>query len=275
MANLFRAEALENRQREWLGSVQLIRPVSLAVLTAFVVATAVAVAAYLMLGEYTRKARVAGYLVPDRGVIRLVAPQTATVLESHATEGAAVHRGEVLFVLAVGQETPTGDTQTAVQQSLAARERSLHGAVRRQTQLEEARIGALDRQIEGMQRELGSMAAEVDLQNQRLRLAQEAMARLEALRDQNFVSPVQVRNKAEEVLGVKAQLQALERQRATHLREIAALQAQRRELPLQTQAVQGEIDRDLATLAQQSAENEARGRVVVRAPQDGVLTGVL
>ena len=275
MANLFRAEALESRQREWLGSVQLIRPVSLAVLTAFVVATAVAVAAYLMLGEYTRKARVAGYLVPDRGMIRLVAPQTATVLESHAAEGAAVHRGDVLFVLAVGQETPTGDTQAAVQQSLAARERSLHGAVRRQTQLEEARIAALDRQIEGMQRELGSMAAEVDLQNQRLRLAQEAMARLEALRDQNFVSPVQVRNKAEEVLGVKAQLQALERQRATHLREIAALQAQRRELPLQTQAVQGEIDRDLATLAQQSAENEARGRVVVRAPQDGVLTGVL
>jgi membrane fusion protein len=31
----------------------------------------------------------------------------------------------------------------------------------------------------------------------------------------------------------------------------------------------------LAALAQQSAENEARQRIVVRAPQDGVVTGVL
>ena len=275
MANLFRAEALENRQREWLGSVQLTRPVSLAVLTAFVLAAAVAVAAYLVLGEYTRKARISGYLVPDRGVIRLVSPQAATVLESHAAEGASVRRGQVLFVLAVGQATLAGDTQVAVQQSLQSRERSLQGAARRQALLQEARTTALERQIEGMQRELGSISAEADLQNQRLRLAQEAMARLESLRGENFVSSAQVQNKTEEVLGVKAQLQALDRRRATHLREIAQLEAQRRELPLQAQAVQGEIDRELATLAQQAAENEARGQVVIRAPQDGVLTGVL
>ena len=275
MANLFRAEALENRQREWLGSVQLTRPVSLAVLTAFVIAVAVAVAAYLVLGEYTRKARVAGYLVPDRGVIRLVSPQAATVLQSHASEGAAVKQGQVLFVLAIGQATLAGDTQATVQKSLAARERSLQGSARRQALLQESRTVALDRQIEGMHRELASMAAEVDLQNQRVLLAQQAMARLESLRGENFVSSAQVQNKAEEVLGLKAQLQALDRGQATRRREIALLEAQRREVPLQSQAVQGEIDRDLASLAQQSAENEARGQIVVRAPQDGVLTGVL
>ena len=275
MANLFRAEALENRQREWLGSVQLTRPVSLAVLTAFVIAVAVAVAAYLVLGEYTRKARVAGYLVPDRGVIRLVSPQAATVLQSHASEGAAVKQGQILFVLAIGQATLAGDTQATVQKSLAARERSLQGSARRQALLQESRTVALDRQIEGMHRELASMAAEVDLQNQRVLLAQQAMARLESLRGENFVSSAQVQNKAEEVLGLKAQLQALDRGQATRRREIALLEAQRREVPLQSQAVQGEIDRDLASLAQQSAENEARGQIVVRAPQDGVLTGVL
>ena len=99
MANLFRPEVLENRQRDWLGSIQLIRPVSLGLLTAFVVATALAVASYLVLGEYTRKARVSGYLVPDQGVIRLMSPQAATLLEAHAVEGTTVRRGDVLFVL--------------------------------------------------------------------------------------------------------------------------------------------------------------------------------
>ncbi|MEO8805481.1 MAG: HlyD family efflux transporter periplasmic adaptor subunit [Burkholderiaceae bacterium] len=275
MASLFRPEVLENRQRDWLGSIQLIRPVSLAVLTTFVVATAVAVASYLVLGEYTRKARVSGYLVPDQGVIRLMSPQAATLLEAHAVEGASVRRGDVLFVLSVGQSTLSGDTQTAVRSSLALREQSLQGAARQRGALEQTQLAALDRQIDDMRRELGSMAAEADLQRERLTLAQQAQARLESLRNDNFVSSAQVQTKAEEVLGLKAQMQALERQRSAHLREIATLQAQRRELPMRAQAQQGEIERDLAALGQQAAENEARQRIVVRAPQDGVVTGVM
>lgn len=275
MGSLFRPEALESRQRDWLGSIQLIRPVSLTVLTVAVVLSAAAVAAYLTLGEYTRKARVSGFLVPDRGVIRLVTPQAATVVESHVTEGMAVRQGDVLFVLAVGQATLSGDTQAAVQSSLASRERSLQGAARQRGQIEQAQVAAIDAQVADMRRELDAMAVEADLQRQRLVLAQEAYTQYESLRNDNFVSSAQVRTKAEEVLGVKAQLQSLERQRSGRLREIAALQAQRRELPLRTQTAQGEIDRDLAALAQQSAESEARQRLVVRAPQDGVVSGVL
>jgi membrane fusion protein len=275
VGSVFRPEALEHREHGWLGSIQLIRPVPLAVLTAFAVLVAVAVGAYLVLGEYTRKARVSGYLVPDRGVIRLLTPQAATVLESHVAEGGAVRRGEVLFVLAVGQTTPSGDTQAAVQSSIASRALSLQGAASQRGLLEQSQLAAIDRQVDEMQRELVSMKSEADLQRQRLALAEQAQAQYESLRNDNFVSSAQVRTKAEEVLNVRAQLQGLERQRAARLREIAALQAQRRELPLQAQSAQGAIDRELAALAQQAAETEARRRIVVRAPQDGIVSGVL
>lgn len=275
MGSFFRPEALEHRERDWLGSIQLIRPVSLGVLTAFAVLVAIAVGTYLSLGEYTRKARVSGYLVPDRGVIRLVSPQAATVVESHVAEGGTVHRGDVLFVLAVGQATLSGDTQATIQSSIASRSQSLQAAVRQRTLLEQTQLASIDRQIDEMQRELESMRNESDLQRQRLVLAEQALTQYESLRDENFVSAAQVRSKAEEVLNVKAQLQALERQRDSRLREIATLQAQRRELPLQAQTAQGAIERDLSELAQQTAESEARQRIVVRAPQDGVVSGVL
>jgi membrane fusion protein len=275
VAGLFRTEVLEHRERDWLGSIQLIRPVSFAVLTALALVAALAVGAYLVLGEYTRKARVAGYLVPDRGLIRLMAPQAATVVESHVAEGRSVRRGDVLFVLDVGQATLSGDTQGAVQSSIAARSASLRGAARQRDLLEQNQAAALDRQVEDMQHELASMKVETELQTQRLALAQQAQAQFESLRNDNFVSAAQVRTKAEEVLNVKAQLQALDRQRSTRLREIAALQAQRRELPLQAQSARGAIDRDLEALVQQAAETEARRRIVVRAPQDGVVSAVL
>ena len=275
MPSFFRPEALEHRQRDWLGSAQVVRPVSLTVLTVFVVLVAMAVAAYLVVGEYTRKARVSGYLVPDRGLIRLMAPQAATVIETHAAEGQSVHRGDVLFVLAVGQTTPSGDAQTAIQGSLARRERSLQDALQQRGLLEQNQAAALDLQINNMRHELSSIDSEASLQRERLALAQQALTRLESLRNDNFVSSAQVQTKTEELLGLKAQLQSLDRQRGTQLREIATLEAQRRELPMRARAARGELDRDLAAVAQAAAENEARQRIVVRAPQDGVVTGVL
>ena len=275
MANLFRREVFDSHQQAWLGTVQLTRPVSLWAATGLVLAVAVIVFAFLWVGEYSRKARVTGFLAPDRGVIRLLAPQAATVVETHAREGQKVRQGDVLFVLAVGQSSLSGDTQAAVETSLTARQQSLRGSSAQQSELEAARMAALDRRIEAMQRELGPLADEQALQRQRQQLAEEALTQYKAFRAENYVSDAQVRTKSEELFGVKAQLIALERQRAVHLREIAALQADRRELPLRARAMQGEIDRDLALVAQQSAENAARQRIVIRAPQDGTVSAVV
>jgi membrane fusion protein len=272
---LFRPEVIEGRRQEWLGRIQLIRPVSLAVLTALVAVTAVAVATYLSLGEYTRKARVSGYLVPDRGVIRLVPPQAATVVERHVVEAQAVKQGEVLFVLSMERATLRGDTQAAVQASLAARERSLQATSQQQARLLQTQTAALQRQIVDMRQEQSQIEAEAGLQRQRLAMAQRTQAQWESLRKDNFMSEAQVSAKAEEVLGLAAQLKRLERQAAAQQREIGSLEAQLRELPLRTQAAQGEVERDLAIVAQRAAESQSQTQIVVRAPQDGVVTAVV
>jgi membrane fusion protein len=110
---------------------------------------------------------------------------------------------------------------------------------------------------------------------QRIALAEEARARVESLRNDNFVSNAQVQAKTEELLGLQAQRQALERQRGAHAREMAALEAQRRDLPLDNAKKLGEIERERAELAQLGAESESRRSLVVRAPQDGVVSGVI
>lgn len=271
MSGLFRPEVIENQQRQWLGSIQLLRPVSLHVLTALALGAVVVVACYLWFGEYTRKARVTGVLAPERGLIRLVAPQRATVLESRVAEGAMVRRGDVLYVLTLDAAEVSG----SIRETLSARERSLRGAAQQQADLERERAAAIDRQIDTSANELAQIDAEARLHEQRLALAQQALTRLESLRADNFISSAQVQAKHEELLGLRAQAQALQRQRAAQQREIEQLRARRRELPLQTQVVQGELERDLAEIAQQQAENSSRQRIEIRAPQDGTVTGVV
>ena len=248
---------------------------SFALLTTLVLAVAALVALVLVEGRYTRKAHVSGFLVPDKGVLRLLPQQAGTVLERRVAEGQAVRQGDILFVLSTDRATLGGDTQATIQTSLAARGKSLQDAARQRASLQHEQRAGFDRQIDDIRRELVQVDAEAELQRQRLLLAQQAQARVESLRAENFISQAQVQAKSEEVLGVRAQIQSLMRQRAAKQREIGTLEAQRRELPLRSQALQGEIERELATLAQESAENEARQRIVVRAPQDGVVTAVL
>jgi len=271
MSSLFRHEVLESRQNQWLGGIRLIRPVSTSLLTGLALIAAALVIGYLVLGGYTRKARATGFLAPEHGVIRLVPAQRATVLQSHVREGQAVRRGDVLYVLSVDP----GNVSTEVRAALASRERSLQGAVQQQDALDRERAAALERQVEAMRAELVQIDAEVRLQAQRQLLAEQALAQYESLRDQNFVSAAQVRGKNEELLAVRTQAQALQRQRSVHQREIEQLLARQREIPLQGQVRQGEIERDRAEIAQAQAEALARQRIELRAPQDGIVTGVV
>lgn len=273
--SLFRPEVLESRRTSWVGEIQLIRPLSLTVLTGAVLTAAVLLGGFLALGEYTRKVRVSGVLVPDRGVLRLMAPQEALLLERRVSEGSRVRAGDVLFVLSLDRAAASGDTQAAVQRSLTARELSLDKAAAQQQSLHDSQATALTRRLADMQREQAALDAELALAQQRIQLGEEARARTESLRNDNFVSNAQVQVKTEELLGLQAQRQTLERQRSAHVREMATIEAQRRELPLDNARKLGEIERERAELAQRGAESESRRSLVVRAPQDGVVSGLI
>ncbi|WP_425256980.1 HlyD family secretion protein [Rubrivivax sp. RP6-9] len=274
MRPLFRPEAVEAQRQQWLGRVQLVRPLGLSVITAGIVVVAVALVAFLSFAEYTRKATVAGVLVPDRGLIRVVPAASGTVLERRVTEGQAVRAGDVLFVIALERSTLEGPVQTQVQRSLSERQRSLHDSARQQQLLVASQQAALDRRLQALQNEAAQIDAEAALQRQRLALANEAFARLESLRNDQFISSAQLQAKSEELLGLRAQAQALERQRAALAREQAELEGERRGLPLLARGALGAIERDLAALSREAAEQDAERQIVVRAPQDGTVTAL-
>ncbi len=275
MSLLFRPEVAEAQRQNWLGQVQLVRPLSLTVLSLGVLCVLALVIAFLFLGEYTRKARIGGVLVPDLGVIRLVPPVQGRVLERHVSEGQFVRAGDVMFVLALESSTLATDVQARVQRSLEERKRSLEDTARQQALLAEGEQLSLQRRLDEMKREQTQIEAEAVLHRQRLTLAQQSLDRLESLSRDQFISPAQVQTKKEEVIGLQAQAQALARQSATLARDRAALEGERRGLPLVFKSRQGAIERDLAALSREAAEQDAVRQIVVRAPQDGTVSAVL
>jgi len=271
MRLLFRPEAVEAQSQQWLGRVQLVRPLSLSIASAGVVLMLAALIAFLTLAQYTRKTSVGGVLVPDRGLIRIVPTASGSVLERRVREGQTVRAGDVLYVLALERPTLDAGAQAQVQRSLDERARSLKEAADQQQRLAAAQAAALDRRFEALEHELAQLEAQAGMQRQQLALATESLQRLESLQRDQFISPAQVQGKREEVLGLKAAAQALERQRAGLLRERAALAGERSQLPLLARGAQGGIERDLAALSREAAEQDAARQVVIRAPHDGTV----
>lgn len=272
---LFRPEAVDAQRQFGLGGVQLVRPPALSWITAGVLVTAVALGAFLALAEYTRKTTSNGVIVPDRGLIRLVPAVAGTVVERRVAEGQVVHAGDVLFVLALERPLLAADAQEQVRRSLDDRRRSLAETARAQQALAGTQRAALDRRMAALEGELAQIDIESGLQKQRLVMAQDALARLKALEDEQFISPAQTQAKSEEVLGLRATAQGLARQRAALLRERAELEGQRSALPLLASATAGSLERDLAQVNRDAAEQDAEQRLVVRAPQSGTVSTVL
>ncbi len=275
MTSLFRPEALAAQQQPWLGGVRLIRPLSLTVMTVGAALAVMVIVAFLLLAQYTRKTTTSGTLVPDRGLIRLVPAESATVLERRITEGQAVTAGDVLFVLSLERPVRGTDAQAQVLRSVEARRLSLQGAAFRQQALSSAQQQALTRRLQALSSELAQADLEASLQRDRLALARQSLQRLQSLESAQFISPAQVQAKSEELLALQAAAQTVARERAALERERAELEGQLRALPMLADSAAGGIARELALLSREAAEVDTDRRLVVRAPQAGTVSAVL
>lgn len=290
---LFRQEALNARQAQWLGGVRIGRRLSFGVVTVCALLIASAVSAFALWGEITRKARMGGFTTHSRGQISLAAPATG-VLESVAVvEGESVGATQLLFVVSTerasasasggggggapefgGTGNPAASIGARAAASLRDRRASLEAdkSLRRlQTQ---QRTEALNERLRGNAAEGRLLDAEAALAASRVQLAQTSLARQQRLAAEGFVSDAQTQQKTEELMGVQASANATERSRAGLQRDARAIHAEITAGSSALAADLSQIERSLSLLAQESSENEARRQSVVLAPVAGVVTAV-
>lgn len=275
---LFRPEPLERLARAHTGTVRLVRPVGVTALTALLLGIAIVAVAFSMWAQVPRKVRVPGVLAPDLGLIELTATEAGLLRESRVVQGQAVRAGDPMFVLELPEAVRQGPAQQDIQRTLAERERSLETQARDQGLLDAQTRQALQTRRAELQREAEQLDAELALQRQRLALAEQALARTEALRDQQFVSVAQTQARADELLSVRAQVSGLQRQQAAQARALAQVDAELRDLPIQSAVRQAALSRERAALAEAQAResrDEASRRIVVRAPSDGTVAAVM
>lgn len=269
---LFRKEVLEARRNSWLGSISLAQPLSLWVLTGFAAAAALAIVLFLMLGNYTRRERVAGQLVPSRGLATVLAPATGVVSVVDAQEGIGVRSGQRLAVVTIPSATAaSGNTAQALEAGVQDKEQGLLAAQTAQDAVLNTQASGFAAQLASACREWAHMQDEIATQRQQIAVANDSLDRLKRAERDQLVSPLQVKQQESAVLAQTSQLQALQRQAIEAQRNIEQLQQQLRAIPAQRMAAQAIYQRDHATLEQERVETATRGALQVNAPVSGMV----
>lgn len=273
---LFRQHAVDAARERPLGSIALIRPLSAAWITAGAVLTALAVVAFACWGQYTRKATVTGYLSPTKGIIKVLASSTGTVVSRHVREGQRVNRGDTLFVLSTDQRSLSApEVQAAAMATLHQRRDSLTHELEQHARLSGIEHHSLEERIAGMRQESIQLQAQMATQQARIRNAQSTVERHQKLLAQHFLSEAVVQQKQDDLLDQQGRLQVLQRSMVTLKRDLGALELDLNASGLKADTRRQAIEREIAQIDQQLTESEARRAVVIAAPADGVVTTVL
>ncbi|MCY7388493.1 MAG: HlyD family secretion protein [Burkholderiales bacterium] len=273
-SKLFRSEVFEAKRDTWLGQIVLIRPISFAFLTIATVALALIVLAFLFWGEYTRKAKVSGYIVPSQGLIKIVPQQTGVIAELRAKEGQFVQRGEILALLNLERATAAGGVQAEFNKQLTVRRDSLISDRQKIDTLYAQQTRALGERIASQRTELVQVESGYRLQQERIRITDQMLDKQRRLHAEKFISDLALQQKEQDRLSELAALENLNRSRTGILRDIGALVSDLKTLPVKRENELSALDRNLATLEQDRVENESRREIQLIAPQSGIVTAI-
>ncbi|AXI04681.1 HlyD family secretion protein [Aquirhabdus parva] len=271
---LFRTEALNAQQVNWLGNIILARPISFSMMTAFAGILALIVVLFLIWGTYTKRSTVTGQLIPNTGLVQIYAQQPGIVLEKKVVEGQAVKQGDVLYVLSSERQSTQGDTQNAISRQVQAREQSLRDELIKTKAIQQDDQAAQARKVTDLRAELSALAGQIQGQQSRVALAEQTISRYQSLLNQDYISKEQFQQKQEDLLDQRNRLQSLQRDRITVGRELDAQQHTLGSLSLNQQNQLAQIDRTLASTSQELTESEAKRRLVITASESGIATTV-
>jgi len=265
--SLFRQQAVEFQQhhRQW-GEVALLQPLSTKVMTWFFTTAVVLVFVFLFLGQYARKETVVGYLTPVSGTSKVFVPQQGTIKEIYVKEGQGVQTGQPLFAVETSQIAANGqDVNTTMLDTLQSQRNLLTNQIaaeQERVKSEQERLTAL---IGGIETEISHLQAQIEIQNEQIRVSDILVSSVAGLRARGNISEPEFRQRELAALEQKQKLNSLNQQLAARHNQLTETRYSLQQLPtVMAQKIQS-LRSELSTTEQRVAEINGRRAYIIRA----------
>lgn len=272
---LFRRQALDARRDSWLGRPRLLQPIPVVLAAGLSLAAVALIAVFLMVGEYTRRVRVPGTVMPSAGIVRVFAPQTGRVIDLAAAEGTAVHRGDLLYTLGLDSVTSLGETEVAVAAQMRVQRTELAAEIDRRDALDRIDKAQLQDQEQALLREIAQIDTQIADTADYVVVLKALTEKYQRLAEQHIAVQREFEIRQQSYMQTRQSLNDLRRQRIQIDARLAETRAKLAAFDASAATAVGELRQRLAGIDQNLAQGEARRAIRVTAPGDGRVTAIL
>ncbi|MFM9435578.1 membrane fusion protein [Janthinobacterium sp. CG_23.3] len=269
---LFRPEVTTAHSQQWLGTIRLAQPISSWLIAGIATVIATSLVAYVSLGSVTKKTRVTGITLPIGGSISITTANAGLLMRSYVSEGQAVRAGQILFELSTERQGDHGEITSLIAMQLATRQQTLETEQRLRLAQHNEKKQAFAKRISNLNTEVSQLEQEIILMQKRHDMAQVSVNKYQTLQSEGYVSSAQTQQKQEDLIDVSARMSILQRNKLQLQANLLASHAEQAALDNTLATDQMQLQRALASLQQEVAENRNRKASLITASQAGTIT---
>ena len=270
---LFRKEAIQNNTQRLLGDVLLTRPISFWIFTGAIVLLVVIVGTFLAFGKFARKETVTGYLIPDKGLVRVYAPFNGVIDKKYITDGQKVTKGQNL--LEVTTERGSKDSLSINQQlllQLQEQKINLERRIEDEKLMLDSEYSRLSIILNNYKNEYYQIGQQLRSQKEQFDLIKEQWDKYKTLQEKGLISEDEVIAKRNAYYSIKASIDATKRLQINKKTEITNITKKIEQSPLQKNNRLQELQQQFAQLKERLIEIKNSHSYMIKAPVEGRIT---
>jgi membrane fusion protein len=276
MSGLFRKEALERKAINHFGRAAMFVPLSVSLMSVLALLILVTATFYLWWGHYTRKVTVLGYLLPDKGLVRLYAPQQGIISDRKVGQGDYVHAGDVLLVISTKRSsTGAADVNTALAQASQRSQTAIQSQIVQTQALETNLENAQKANISNLKTNLSEERAQLVTQQKLLSILNDRQKKYASLSGTGLIPEVEIKNAEQARLEQFAKVQTLEESITQLVGQIQTARFKLAQTKYDSQNQIAQYQQALSRADQQLTQYQAGDNIVLKAPVDGTVAAML
>lgn len=267
---LFRGEVAEARKQRLHGEIVLSQPVRTQALVLLLTAAVAMMAAWIVLGRYTRTEVARGIMVTDDASAKVLAIRPGQVTRLMVREGQLVRAGQPLAAIQVEQASESGGSEIGeslvaieAQRLLGDQQIRLSGE---RAASERARLAAT---LAGLAQQRADLAGQIAIQREVVASAQDTLERIQSVVEKGFISKLEVERRRQAWLAARQELGRLGPQQNAIAAEEGRARADLSRVAVDSGSAIASAHSAAQTLSQQRAQLRAERAYVVTAPVAG------
>jgi membrane fusion protein len=268
---LFRQEVVDFQEIErQFGRAILLQPISLKVITWFLATLVALILSLLVIGQYSRKATVSGYLIPASGTAKIFALQRGTITKVHVTEGQEVREQQPLLTIDTTQIAATGqDVNAAILSTLLTQRDELNNQIDGEARRETSERDRFTHLTQGLKDQITQLEDQIPLQQDRIKISDSLVSSVSQLVTKGVVTDVEFKRRKADLIGQRQSLNSMRQELAARQNQLTDTQYTLNQLPIVIAEKIQLLRNEMSSVEQRIAEINGRRAFVIRAPITG------